>query len=140
MAELSHVTPVRVSLPASVAADLGTFKKAVGSILDKLGCQACCSGHDIRFDLHRDMVFRDLSDIAVPRATASLQMKAARNTVAMSPEVGAKIDNVYAAIDRIARFSGHDACCSGHDLRLQIEHNFVLDEKLNVDAQAMRFG
>lgn len=71
---------------------------------------------------------------------AGHRFETARNTVAMSPEIGAKIDNVFEAIDRIARFSGHDACCSGHDLRLQIEQNFLLDEKLNVDAQAMRFG
>ncbi|MFP7673645.1 hypothetical protein ACG74X_09855 [Marivita sp. S0852] len=140
MNDMSHIKPVRVSMPASVAADLGRFKKAISSVLDKLGCPNCCSGHDIHFDSHRDMVFRDVSAEAMPRAAAGYQVREAHNTVAMNPEIGAKIDNVYKAIDRIAHFSGHDACCSGHNLRLLIEQNFILDEKLNVEAHAMRFG
>ena len=49
-------TPVRVSLPASVAADISSLKKAVSSVLDQLGCPECCSGHDIMFELQRDLV------------------------------------------------------------------------------------
>lgn len=44
---------VRVTLPAKVAYDLNAFQKVQASILDRLGCQACCSGWDIRFDLAR---------------------------------------------------------------------------------------
>lgn len=140
MNDMPYVSPVRVSMPASVAADLGHLKKAVGSILDRLGCPACCSGHDIRLELQHDMVFREVSGSALPRATANLQRQVATNTIAASPEIGAKIDNVFEAIDRMARFSGHDACCSGHNLRLRIEQNFLLDENLKLDEQAMRFG
>lgn len=140
MKEASHVTPVRVSMPASVAADIGSLKEAVGSILDKLGCPKCCSGHDIHLDLQRDMIFRDISEVAMPRAAAEHQLRATVNTVAMSPDAGARIDNVFAGIERMAKFSGHDACCSGRNLRLLIEQNFVLDEKLNIESPAMRFG
>ena len=140
MKDVSHASPVRVTMPASVAADIGSFKKAVGSILDKLGCPACCSGHDIRFDIHRDLVFRELSGRALPRAKAELAAAPAANTVAMAPETGAQIDNVFTAIDKIAEFTGCRACCSGHDLRLQFEQNFLLDEQLNVEAAAVRFG
>ena len=140
MKDVSFASPVRVTMPASVAADISTFKKAVGSILDKLGCPACCSGHDIRFDIHRDLVFRDLSDRAIPRAVAEVKETPLANTVALAPETGAEIDNVFRAIDKIAEFTGCGACCSGHDLRLQFEQNFLLDEQLNVDAAAMRFG
>lgn len=44
---------VRVTIPASVAFDLDRFQEVQRSILDKLGCRACCSGWDIRFDLQR---------------------------------------------------------------------------------------
>jgi len=47
---------VRVTLPAKIAYDLNAFQKAQASILDKLGCQACCSGWDIRFDLARSFL------------------------------------------------------------------------------------
>ena len=143
MAEAEFSKPVRVSLPASVAAEIGSFKKAIGSILDKLGCAACCSGHDIYFDLQRDFVFRDLKDVAVPLSTRSLSALRpadAVNRVGLNPRVADKIDNVFATIDRIADFSGCPKCCSGRDLRLQLEQNFVLDSQLNIEEQVMRFG
>jgi hypothetical protein len=47
---------IRVSLPASVAFELDKFQEVHKSILDRLGCGACCSGFDIRFDLQRRFV------------------------------------------------------------------------------------
>jgi hypothetical protein len=47
---------VHVSLPASVAFDLDRFQEIQRSILGKLGCGACCSGWDIRFDLQRQFL------------------------------------------------------------------------------------
>lgn len=44
---------VRVSIPGKVAYDLEAFQKVQISILDRLGCPACCSGWDIRWDIHR---------------------------------------------------------------------------------------
>lgn len=143
MTESEFSKPVRISLPASVAAEIGSFKKAVGSILDKLGCAACCSGHDIYLDLQRDFVFRELGEAAVPLSTRSLTvMRPAEqvNRVGLNPRVADKIDNVFAAIDRIADFSGCPKCCSGMDLRMQLERNFVLDSRLNIEEQVMRFG
>lgn len=45
---------VRVALPASVAFDLDSFAKVQKDILGRLGCLACCSGWDIRWDVFRD--------------------------------------------------------------------------------------
>ena len=45
---------VRVSLPGKIAYDLNAFQKAQATILDRLGCTACCSGWDIRFDIVRN--------------------------------------------------------------------------------------
>lgn len=47
---------VRVSLPPKVAYDLKAIQKVQASILDRLGCAACCSGWDIRFDIIRSFV------------------------------------------------------------------------------------
>lgn len=135
--------PVRVSMPASVAAEIGSFKKAVGSVLDKLGCGACCSGYDIHFELQRDLVFRDISEVGTPISprldTGEFAIKNVTR-VGIQPEAAMEIDNVFAVIDRIADFSGCRACCSGHDLRLQMERNFVLDDDLQVDEPVLRFG
>ena len=42
---------VRVALPGKVAVSLRDFQKVQASILDRLGCPACCSGWDIRYDV-----------------------------------------------------------------------------------------
>jgi hypothetical protein len=47
---------VRVRLPRKAAYDLPTFQKIQADILDRLGCKACCSGFDIRWDFARDFV------------------------------------------------------------------------------------
>jgi hypothetical protein len=45
---------VRVVVPAKIAFDLGSMNKVTGAILGRLGCPACHSGWDIRFDLARE--------------------------------------------------------------------------------------
>ncbi len=48
-----HDHSIRVTVPAKVAYDLESIQKVQASILDRLGCPACCSGYDIRFDITR---------------------------------------------------------------------------------------
>ncbi|MEZ5363180.1 MAG: hypothetical protein R2748_12770 [Bryobacterales bacterium] len=139
--------PVRVSLPASVAADIGSLKKAMGSILDKLGCQACCSGHDIFIELQRDLVLRkDLkarAEVGVaPMMVRSAAFQKTRPAVrvGISPRVADSIDNVFLAIDRIAELSGHTACATGCDMFFNLELNYVLDAKLGIEEQALTLG
>jgi hypothetical protein len=47
---------VHVTLPAEVAFDLEKFQKVQGDILGKLGCMACCSGWDIKYDVQRRFI------------------------------------------------------------------------------------
>ena len=54
----THAVPassrtIRVTVPLKVAFDLKAIQKVQASILDRLGCMACCSGYDIRFDIAR---------------------------------------------------------------------------------------
>ncbi len=44
---------VRVSVPASVAFNLTKLQRVQKDILGRLGCLACCSGWDIRWDFER---------------------------------------------------------------------------------------
>ena len=44
---------VRVSVPADIAYDLGKLQRVQKDILGRLGCLACCSGWDIRWDVTR---------------------------------------------------------------------------------------
>jgi hypothetical protein len=40
---------VLVSIPTAVNSDVESLGKAIGAVVDKLGCKACCSGFDILF-------------------------------------------------------------------------------------------
>jgi len=51
--------PVKVSIPAKVAYGLKDFQEIQASILDRLGCPACCSGWDIRWDITRSFGIDD---------------------------------------------------------------------------------
>jgi hypothetical protein len=54
--DLSANRTVHVTIPAEVAFDLDSFQKVQKDILGRLGCMACCSGWDIRFDIERRFV------------------------------------------------------------------------------------
>lgn len=47
---------VHVRLPQKIAFDFDRFVEVQRSILDRLGCPACCSDIDIRWDIERDFV------------------------------------------------------------------------------------
>jgi len=47
---------IRVSVPAKAYFDLGSMQEIQKDILGELGCLACCSGWDIRFDMQRNFV------------------------------------------------------------------------------------
>jgi hypothetical protein len=131
---------VRVSVPVSLASDIGQFKKVVASVLDRLGCPACCSGHDILFEMQRRFMFDDALRTSraafEPRATLA---GVARNTVSasMSPKLGGNIDQVFAAIDRIVDLSAHPQCTSGDDLMLASRVNILVNPAGKLEEQAL---
>jgi len=45
---------VRVRIPMEVAYDLDKLQSVQKDILGRLGCLACCSGHDIRWEFERN--------------------------------------------------------------------------------------
>lgn len=143
MHDISTAKAVRVSVPASVAANIDGLKKSIASVLDRLGCPACCSGFDLRMELQREFTLRGkVSDAGRVGGFAggrlNRQIPALR--VGVSPEAVASIDGVFAAIDRIADLSGHSACATGCDIFFDLERIFVLDAKLNIEEQVMLVG
>jgi hypothetical protein len=47
---------VKVSLPVSATFKLEQFQKVQAEILGRLGCPACTSGWDIRYDIQRQFL------------------------------------------------------------------------------------
>lgn len=135
---------VRVSIPASTAANIDHLKKAVGSVLDHLGCDNCCSGKNIFFELQRDVVFskdlRAAEPFALRRDADTFTMPERTVDVKMNPELAGEIDNVFAAIDRIAELTGHAACATGCDMRFNLERILVIDAASKIQEKALAIG
>lgn len=51
--------PIRVTIPASVAYDLGRMEKVNKIVLGKLGCPNCHSGFAILYDIERVFEFNE---------------------------------------------------------------------------------
>ena len=47
---------VRVTVPVAAFNDLDAIQRVQRDVLGQLGCEACCSGWDIRFELARQFV------------------------------------------------------------------------------------
>lgn len=52
-----EVRTIAVSVPSEIMFDLDKFQEVQRRLLGELGCPACTSGHDIRFDIQRQFVF-----------------------------------------------------------------------------------
>ena len=136
------IRPVRVSIPASVAGNIKSYKEAIGTVLDRIGCPGCCSGHDFFFELQRDVVLeKGVKDVARPAVASRLEAlgPAAKNTlrVGIKPELADDIENVFALLESVADISGHPACATGCDMFFQLESNFVLDARLGLEERAI---
>jgi microsomal dipeptidase-like Zn-dependent dipeptidase len=129
---------VRVSIPASVAGEIGSLKKSMATILDKLGCAACCSGFDIFLQRQREAIVR--GGVADGVSFASSKSGPGTLRVGVSPGSVAKIDDVFRAIDQIADLSGHTACATGCDIFFQLEEMFVINPALQIEQVNLRVG
>lgn len=140
-AELSVAKAVRVSIPVSVASDIGGLKKSMGNILERLGCGTCCSGFDIFLERQKEVLVSD-SLRGKARLGGFSASKAAASTLRVGVSAGAvaTIKDVHDMLDKIADLSGHVACATGCDIFFQLEEMFVLDRNLNVEQVALRVG
>lgn len=123
-------SPIRVSVPYDVASNLGKFKDAVGGILGKLGCAACCSGMDIHFDIERQFYIDDKINIRSfgqsARTMPAAVGLAPENTYVLDPAIAYSKADVMKAIDKIAARVGCPNCCSGKDIYFRQQRDFFV--------------
>lgn len=132
---------VRVSIPASVAGNLGSLKKSFASILERLGCPACCSGFDIRMELQRELALsKSFKESARIGGWAGARREIPRVSVGVKPAAVSSIAEVNAMLDKLADLTGHPACATGCDIWLNMEELFVIDQNLAVEAPVLRLG
>lgn len=136
--------PIRVTLPAAVAYDPDALKKTLGGILDRIGCQACCSGADILLQMERDFIADESINLRALERVAGPHPEPGRGaehqyTVGLSPSVKFDIDRVFVAIDKVIDIIGPHPCISGFDILLRDElRTIVVNEQL--DAQRFDAG
>ena len=134
---------VRVTIPASVANNLDLFKSSIGNLLDKLGCRACFSGADCRFDILREWVISENGEANYFNASGlktsdkedafGLSEVAPKISVQIHPAAANDIKSVFAAIDQIGKHLGCAPCHSGYDLEFQnVIRNMRINEQLVV--------
>jgi hypothetical protein len=130
--------PMRLSLSAAVANDLGALRKGLKDLADRLGHSACATGcNELHLRLERDFVVnRSKSAVALnPQPLPPLALpqdpipwKAVRVTAA-----GSVLDNIDAlsgALEKVLGRLGCPACCSGFDILFQREMDgFVIDAR-----------
>ena len=137
--------PVRISIPASVAYNAQALKKTIASVVERLGCRGCFSGHDCFFSMERDLVAGEdgaLRDNPNPspwfRTAAGPSPWPWDVFVGFQGETAFDLEKVTASIDRvISNLGGCPACHSGRDVSYLNEVTLI---GITEELQAQRYG
>jgi len=129
---------VRISMAASVANDLDTFKKGVAAFAERLGCPECFSGFDCTFESERDFII-DKKLAVTPTAVRAGQavsrgVRERRVTVPIAPSVEYDLKKILKTIDILGKRigphweqGGQAMCCSGFDVTFERELRIISD-------------
>jgi hypothetical protein len=131
---------VRISMPASVAFDLGSFQKGMEAVLERLDCPACCSGFDLTFQLERAFVVNENLEVKGGLGIEGLDPDGEPAlvggvTATLATPVSQDLGKLRETVARIAERLGHPQCTSGFDLAFRQERDFIVDENLNIHAR-----
>lgn len=59
---------VRVSIPAGLSHNFDAMQRVTKQVLGQLGCEACHSGFDIRYDVLREFIADEKGNVRTPAA------------------------------------------------------------------------
>ena len=135
---------MRLTLPASVAGNLGDLKAVLKSLAEKLGHPACATGCDIlHLQMEREFIARK-SGTSVelnpqplpPRSYVSVSdpdpVPWRPVTVTMAKEAFNDINQLTTVVERAVGKLGCSPCCSGFDILFRHELDLIaLDKQLN---------
>jgi hypothetical protein len=122
---------VRLQIPAAVAYDLPSLQRAIGTLVERLGCKACFSGSACDFRNERDFVMStDKRITAAAYATPDASSLRGENVkVALPASVSYDIEKIRELTARIADKVGHSSCFSGFDISFGEEIIYVVNEQ-----------
>ncbi|HVT11296.1 MAG TPA: hypothetical protein VHE55_03440 [Fimbriimonadaceae bacterium] len=118
--QLRQHSPVRVTIPASVAYHLPSLQNGIANIMNHLGCGTCCSGIDVSYMTEREFVLNEKLEVS------SLAGRIEPNpspwkTTTIAVKASANIDQIKRSIANAAGRLGCQGCCSGFDIHFRNE-------------------
>ena len=138
---LRRDAPMRLTLSASVASDLGALRMGLKDLAERLGCPECATGcNELHLLLERDFVVsrtkevvalnpQPLPPIGLPQDP--IPWKTVR--VSAAHEVMDNIDALSSTLENVLGHLGCPACCSGFDILFQRElDGFIVDAEQNL--------
>lgn len=108
-------SPIRVSVPASVAFNPTAFGRTLGDLMEKLGCPKCFSGFDCRFSLLRDYLVDPQGKVQSLDLSASRQDKLPVVNVSVGKDVAFDIKRIQGLAKELSGKFGCLPCHSGFD-------------------------
>jgi len=105
---------VRISLPASVAFNLGTLQSTIQTVLGKLGCPTCFSGADCQFVQERDFIVDSPAAGGITVSVGETSTAPTQRNTAMIGFGGAASTSITSVMQAIANVSGVLGCAACH--------------------------
>jgi hypothetical protein len=140
-ADKAYLGPVRISIPATVANDLGSLQKSIANLVGELGCRPCFSGADCYFEQFQTFYLNKRGD-PQPQPNDALfldpQPRAASPVKVFVPDkIGFNLDVVQESVARVVDQLACPKCHSGMPVAWIREKLFVVDEAFNVKTPRM---
>lgn len=122
---------VRVTIPAKIAGDLGSFQESIVKVAERLGCPKCFSGVNCDFQIERGFIVSNAGNLREAAGNRSIarNFTGGEGQVQVSVGVNVGIDTILESVATIADRLGCLACCSGFDILFQQEARFAIGER-----------
>jgi hypothetical protein len=134
--------PVRITLPASIAFNLGALKETVTSAMERLTCPTCFSGYDCHFAQQRDLLVDEEKNITanpdpVPWTGVNPPPVPWSVAVGFQGNTAYNIDLVLKTVENVAGSLGCLPCHSGWNVSY---YNEVILIGINPAGQATTYA
>jgi hypothetical protein len=112
-------SPIRVTVPASLAFHPESFQEGIINLMERLGCPKCFSGWDCTFMLQREFLLKPDKGVEAIEKTSSVGVPAIN--VRLDRELSFSLDKITSLLRNLSKKYGCLPCHSGFDFRFRNE-------------------
>jgi hypothetical protein len=110
-------SPIRVTVPASLAFHPEAFQESIVNLMERLGCPQCFSGWDCSFSLQRDFLLR--ADKGVEAIERTSRSGVPTVNVNLEKELSFDLKRIKDLLLNLSQKHGCLPCHSGFDFRFR---------------------